>query len=935
MFGLIGLSVLTATIVGFVTIIKWLARGGKSTEQIIRQAVNAELQQLLPTLKDEEDKKILGDYLAGTLTGSTMATKPVWMYEPPALGATPKTAPISQTAPVTEALNKNQSIYPETDEKVYRGPNLRQTEPTQATEPFDFDKLLHNANILLYLGAFLMVVAASIFVSGNPELLGGWAKTTIIGVFCLLFYASGLALYTGTKKLKPAGITFTSIGLFTAPLVGLAAYSFGLEKTGAEAVWFVTSAVTLLMHLVSLFIIKRSYISYLSAFTTLSLFLSLVSVLNMPVYWFGWVMTITSLPMLFLARTKTNQSELLQPFRVSAHIFIPASLLLSLLFGVDMGWWQAGVNFLLAGIFYLTGAWVKSFDGSSDEVLYFQLAALAVPIGVGLIAFEQTPLILSISLLVVGSLYALLSEFLPKSWVLAHKTALLYLGGSTCFVAILFVANQPMEFFYIILASSLINGYMFARQHLAYHQVLCLIGVFLMPYVFLGQIITTPLSTAGFAWVYLLLGVMLGLLSYFGPWKDDETNVTFTKAFYLLGFIIAFVLSLSGSNELVAASITSCLLLVFAIISYLEKQASVLFVSVVLSYLGLWQWFEVANLTNIYLVYGYLLLGAMWLTIRLVASKPLLNSLQVFQIGYTGAWLLALLLVLNGSPVQIFTVSAILTLVTFGLSYLERNPQIVAISTVLSFVAVLQLPAMVDAELTFNMVLLFWGLALFGFSFAVDKLRGQWLRMGGLAGTYGATLADTNLNEFNQKAYLPVLANFAAGGLTLVEAVIRRQASLAYVGSVVLLATILRTYSFFDIEETQVYTVTIALYFAGLAYLQHRHNQLQNRDLFTVLALGFLTLPTFSSSVNDTAGGYSILLIAESILLIAAGMLMSYRLVTYWGVISLMIVVFYQLHDVLLNVPTWAIYGLVGLGMLAGAIYLLSKHSDNSDQKLS
>jgi hypothetical protein len=621
----------------------------------------------------------------------------------------------------------------------------------------------------------------------------------------------------------------------------------------------------------------------------------------------------------------------LQPFRVSAHIFIPASLLLSLLFGVDLGWWQAGVNFLLAGIFYLTGAWVKSFDGSSDEILYFQLAALAVPIGTGLIAFEQTPLILSISLLVVGSLYALLSELVPKSWVLAHKNTLLYLGGSASFVAILFVANQPMEFFYVILASCLINGYMFARQRLAFHQVLCLIGIFLTPYVFLGQIITTPLSTAGFAWVYLALGLLLMLISYFGPWKDDETNVTFTKAFYLLGFIIAFALSLTGGSELVAASITSCLLLVFALIAYLEKQASVLFISVVLSYLSLWQWFEVANLTNIYLVYGYLLLGAMWLTIRLVASKPLLNSLQVFQIGYTGAWLLALLLVLNGAPVQIFTVSAILTLVTFGLSYLERNPQIVAISSVLSFAAVLQLPAMVDAELTFNIVLLFWGLALFGFSFAVDKLRGQWLRMGGLAGTYGASLAD--VNEVNQKTYLPILANFAAGGLTLAEAAIRRQASLAYIGSVVLLAAILRTYSFFDIEETQVYTVTIALYFAGLAYFQHRHNQLQNRDLFTVLALGFLTLPTFSSSVNDAAGGYSILLIAESILLIAAGMLMSYRLVTYWGVASLVIVVLYQLRDVLLNVPTWAIYGLVGLGMLAGAIYLLSKQSGDQDSQ--
>lgn len=104
---------------------------------------------------------------------------------------------------------------------------------------------LKNINIFLYLGAFFIVVAAGILVSYNYEQLSGISKTILLGFFALAFYLAGILLYVKTKKIRPAGLTFTGIGLVLIPLVGLGAYNFIFMGQHGNYVWFATSLVTL------------------------------------------------------------------------------------------------------------------------------------------------------------------------------------------------------------------------------------------------------------------------------------------------------------------------------------------------------------------------------------------------------------------------------------------------------------------------------------------------------------------------------------------------------------------------------------------------------------------------------------------------------------------------------------------------------------------
>ena len=95
------------------------------------------------------------------------------------------------------------------------------------------------------------------------------------------------------------------------------------------------------------------------------------------------------------------------------------------------------------------------------------------------------------------------------------------------------------------------------------------------------------------------------------------------------------------------------------------------------------------------------------------------------------------------------------------------------------------------------------------------------------------------------------------------------------------------------------------------------------------VSLGFLTLPLFFQALGNTNDVYSFALIIESVMLVVTGIALKYQLVLRWGAISLVVIVLYQLRDFLLNIPTWAIYGSVGIAMLGGAIYLLSRRQDD------
>ena len=74
----------------------------------------------------------------------------------------------------------------------------------------------NNINLLLYLGAFLIVSAAGIFVSFSWQDYSGAAKFFCFLLLTLIFSFCGLGFYK-SKLYKSAGITFIGIGAILLP----------------------------------------------------------------------------------------------------------------------------------------------------------------------------------------------------------------------------------------------------------------------------------------------------------------------------------------------------------------------------------------------------------------------------------------------------------------------------------------------------------------------------------------------------------------------------------------------------------------------------------------------------------------------------------------------------------------------------------------------
>lgn len=93
-------------------------------------------------------------------------------------------------------------------------------------------------NLLLYLGAFFVVMAALIFVSYSWRVLGGVAKTVIMAGFTAGFIVAGL-LALRVPRVRPAGHTFLAIGALLTPLDLVGLYTLVLRQRGLEwgAVW--------------------------------------------------------------------------------------------------------------------------------------------------------------------------------------------------------------------------------------------------------------------------------------------------------------------------------------------------------------------------------------------------------------------------------------------------------------------------------------------------------------------------------------------------------------------------------------------------------------------------------------------------------------------------------------------------------------------------
>lgn len=261
-----------------------------------------------------------------------------------------------------------------------------------------------NVALLLYFGAFLFVASVGLFIAFGGA--NGAVRTTATFLVMGVMYGMGIWLFNNKPKLAQAGIAFSGMGMTIAPLVGFAAYYYLFAQANGPIVWFVTSLMCMAMYIHALRVFRRPLISYILIFTFLSLFESGVSIIDAPIYYFGWAMALVGIILAVASRLKGFWPELRESSRGSSQLLLPLSVLASLSLVPDHGAGQLGVSLLLAAAFY--GLEALNTEGSDRENSAMTAHVMAIASLVCMsYAASQSWKVVAISVLVINALQML------------------------------------------------------------------------------------------------------------------------------------------------------------------------------------------------------------------------------------------------------------------------------------------------------------------------------------------------------------------------------------------------------------------------------------------------------------------------------------------------------------------------------------------------
>ncbi len=251
-----------------------------------------------------------------------------------------------------------------------------QTNQLPAKQNVESKSPTDSTTILLYFGAFLFIASIGPFIAYQGT--SGWARTLLVLIMSMCFYVFGQWIYKTKVKLKSVGLTFVGIGISLAPMVGLAAFNF-VEGASASTVWFLTSLICLVLYAHALITIRKPLLNYIFIFTLLSVFESGVAIIQVPAYYFGWMMIAVGLLLQAIGTIKNIWPDFKDSTKEGSQIYVPLSMVVSLAVVNSQGIGQLGVTLLLGAIFYGLEAWRSKTDYEYRKVTVFvtQLSLIA------------------------------------------------------------------------------------------------------------------------------------------------------------------------------------------------------------------------------------------------------------------------------------------------------------------------------------------------------------------------------------------------------------------------------------------------------------------------------------------------------------------------------------------------------------------------------
>ncbi len=214
-------------------------------------------------------------------------------------------------------------------------------------EPITWDRIWQTLlsertlNVLLFLGAFLLIASATTYVVYNWETLPPAVQLAFIVLFTLSFYGAGWFLRV-RMKLRLSGIAVTAVGSLLVPLDFYAVLiEGGVWPAGAWPwAWLLASAVCLPIYTFTALRIRAQFFGYLVAVAAGSLVCATLQVAGVDPQW--WLAALAALALALaalayrLGAVDSTWAILSNPFRLSA--LIATSVILPLGFG----WWVVG-----------------------------------------------------------------------------------------------------------------------------------------------------------------------------------------------------------------------------------------------------------------------------------------------------------------------------------------------------------------------------------------------------------------------------------------------------------------------------------------------------------------------------------------------------------------------------------------------------------------
>ena len=872
--------------------------------------------------------------------------------------ATPQAAAVSELAAITEAVPDWQSSGNVSD---------RTQQPSS----------LDNTTLLLYFGAFLFLASAGLFVA----LSGAYGSVRVATVLIVMsaLYFGGLWLHDNKPKLQAAGNTFIGMGLMLAPLAGLATYSY-VMRDQPELVWLLTSLLCLGLYGHALRKLKTPLMEYIFIGTFVSLFESAVSVLRLPMYFYGWGFAAVGLCMQAWSLYRKKVDDYDEPTTLSGSLLLPTSILTALYVWPRYGVVQLGVSLLLAAFYYGLQAWKAQRDDVKVNNAVVSHVSLLLSLACFAYGAQHKLTDVTVLLLVLGALQ--LGVLLTRA-----SSSLMQVFANIAFLSLVVAAflgwERPWYTVVATLASVIFGLTLWVRQY--------------RPDMYgaaIGVAVTLPFSIGLRAvenkWHAWGLAVATGAVAFLQlvifvatrrkALDTQEWRTNWRAALVLTLTLASFIAIFAGSMSVLVAGLLSAVV-AYAIYRYDDVaewlQTSSLFVALpavfAVSKPSVWlAGLAVGCTWNLVLVFANRLETARWVGSFLWLLLPI-GFARVFPVLQTSEWYAgSFLLCMVGMVVARAVAMKRIARLPIALSELERKlhsdsqsyvlgyvvasavsfgaawvgprfaPAIVGLlqATIWMYIArnverrpdiMTILPLLLQAALwgTYNQdevgwyVFLSTMIALMGYLVgwlqSADKQSTAYARQFQLASLVMLYIAPAATFALGTHWTMP-LGLAVAGCATLHATWNREQSDREWAGGVIVISLMwLLWYN--GIENIQVYTHIFAVLFGLYAYWRATRGDAATSQSYLVAMLCAATIPLGLQVTGGNAGGlYGWWFLGEQIAIMLLGMAIHNRFVTRWGMYVAVGAVLYQLRSL-----AWLSLTLLAIFLIGLAVYQLQK----------